>query len=115
MIKRVLQIEHENFLKSPKLSLEWIDWDNRAKGLYAELGIDPNNSKYWRTKVKPRIMKIIRGTLDSLIEKGIIIGYTEYRDDGTNNRAKAIKGFLIELPPSEKKGHARRKPGTQKP
>ncbi len=95
VIKRVFQIiNSKNRLNSNRISFEWQD-GVKTKGLYAELGIKPDNTKKWRTKTKPLIVKVVKETLMILKNSGIITDFSPYRSDGTGNHASPVAGFEI--------------------
>ena len=100
VVKRIEQIKHrkktKSNLRSDDLSYLWLDAKGEPRGLYAELGFLPDmKGKNWRTKIKPRIHKIVCSVLESLKERGSISGYEVYREGKTNNPAMPIQGFHI--------------------
>ena len=95
VIKRVAQIISKNRLHTNKVSLLWHDrTKGEEKGLLPELGYVCSKTPAWR-KQKAHIIKIIQGTLSTLVEGNAITGYKEYRADGTNNPASPLVGFEI--------------------
>lgn len=95
VIKRVAQIVKQNNLNNNKVSFLWFDrTENEERGLFPELGYKPDNTPAWR-KRKGRIINIVKGTLDTLIEGKAITQYEDYRKDGTNNPASPIIGYKI--------------------
>lgn len=100
VIKRVEQIKHRkktnSTLNSDALSYLWYGVKGEPRGLYAELGFVSDMTKEnWRTKIKPRIHKIVCEVLESLKERGSILDYEAYREGKTNNPAMPIQGFHI--------------------
>ena len=97
VVRRVLQIidrSPKSRLRNKKLSLLWENNHRILKGLFAELGYTPDTSVKWRTKVKPRIVKVVKDTLNILCDKQYI-SYHEYRADGTKNPASPVMGYEI--------------------
>ena len=95
VIKRVAQIVNKNNLKSNKISFIWYDKNtDDERGLFPELGYVPDNTKKWRDK-KQKINKVVKLTLLSLKDRGIIEEFEEYREDGTKNPVSPIKGYKI--------------------
>lgn len=102
VIKRVAQIVNKNNLMSNKISFIWYDKDtNDERGLFSELGYMPDNTKKWRDK-KQKINKVVKLTLLSLKDRGIIEEFEEYREDGTKNPVSPIKGYKIVWDTKEK-------------
>ena len=96
VIKRVIQIVKSNRLRSDKLSFYWSKTDSAGNevtgGLFPELGYDIFSLS--RDK-KKKITRIIRGTLDRLMELNVISGYDEYRKDNSNKKNDPIMGFVV--------------------
>ena len=98
VIKRIKQIIREsNKLNSRKISFEWIDSNGETRGMYAELGLEPDHSEKWKKKTKPSINKIVRNTLKFLEEQNVICNYEAYRAHGTKNPASQVMGYEIVL------------------
>ncbi len=95
VIKRVAQIVQGSNLNNNKVSFLWFDKStNQERGVFPELGYTPDSSPAWRKK-KARIIKIVCGTLETLVEGNAIIKYEEYRKDGTNNPTSPIMGYKV--------------------
>ena len=97
VVRRVLQIldrSHKSSLRSNKLSLFWENKHGIIKGLFTELGYEPDTSVNWRTKVKPKILKVVKDTLTIFCDKKYL-SYHEYRADGTKNPASPVMGYEI--------------------
>lgn len=95
VIKRVAQIVKRNSLSNNKVSFLWFDrTENEERGLFPELGYKPDSTPAWRKK-KARIIEIVKGTLDTLVEGKAITKYEDYREDGTNNPTSPIIGYKI--------------------
>ena len=95
VIKRVAQIVKRNSLNNNKVSFLWFDrTENEERGLFPELGYKPDSTPAWRKK-KARIIEIVKGTLDTLVEGKAITKYEDYREDGTNNPTSPIIGYKI--------------------
>ena len=96
VIKRVAQIVKNNKLNSNKISFLWYDKsDGEQRGLLPELGYENYKSEHFRKKVKPKINKIVKGTLQSLKDASAITDFEEYREDGTKNPTSPIAGYKI--------------------
>lgn len=97
VVRRVLQIlarSPKSRLRSNRLSLLWENNHGILKGLFAELGYEPDTSVQWRTKIKPRIVRVVEDTLMILRDKKYL-SYHEYRADGTKNPASPVMGYEI--------------------
>ncbi len=103
VIKRVAQIVKRNNIKTNKISFLWYDKnEGEERGLFPELGYlkyQNEDPEHFRVKIKPKINKIVKGTLESLKQANAITKYEEYREDGTNNPASAIIGYKIYYDP----------------
>ena len=101
VINRVMQIvDEKKRFNSDRLSFYWEEHtgkESKSKGLFAELGYCPDDSNYWK-KVKSRINKTVIASLERLKILAVIKAYTPYREDGTNNPASPIKGYIISKP-----------------
>ncbi|WP_022769407.1 hypothetical protein [Butyrivibrio sp. NC2007] len=98
VLKRIAQMKSsKNNLSSCKISLLWYDQKHNPKGLYTELGYTPDVTDKWRTKTKPMITRIVKGTLSYLTEIGYIKGFSAYRQDGNNNPSSPIMGYEVIL------------------
>ncbi len=96
VIKRVAQIIKSNNLRSNKVSFLWFDrTENEQRGLFPELGYTDDGSDHFRKKIKPRINKIVKGTLEILKEGNAITDFEEYREGDSNNPALPIAGYKI--------------------
>ena len=96
VIKRVAQIIKSNKLKSNKVSFLWFDrTEKEERGLFPELGYTNVESDNFRRKVKPRIIKIVKGTLEILKEGNAITDFEEYREGDSKNPALPIRGYKI--------------------
>ena len=105
VIKRVAQIINpKNRIKSNKISFHWDD-HGRMKGLFPELGYEMTGDSRWRS-VKKRVRRIVELTLQSLQDREVITGFKEYREDGTNNPASPVSGYMVfyDSPPRLRKG-----------
>ena len=103
--KRVAQIVNpKNKIRSNKVSFCWSD-HGRMKGLFPELGYEMTGDSRWRS-VKKRVRRIVELTLQSLQDREVITGFKEYREDGTNNPASPVSGYMVfyDSPPRLRKG-----------
>ncbi len=96
VIKRVAQIKSNNKLSNNKISFEWSDKDG-THGLYVELGYSPDKSKSWRTKIKPKIVNVVKETLNALLSQGVIKGFNEYRNGKSRNPAEPVMGYEVSI------------------
>lgn len=94
VIKRVAQIINpKNKIKSNKISFYWND-NGKMKGLFPELGYVITGDSRWRS-LKRRVRRMVECTLKLLQEYEVITGYREYREDGTNNPASPVSGYIV--------------------
>ena len=95
IVRRVAQIVADNGLNSNRISLQWYDkTQQRIRGLLPELGYNLGSSPADRKK-KARIVKIITGTLETLITQEYIAGYKIYRKGNSTNPSVPVSGFVI--------------------
>lgn len=78
----------------------------KRQGLFQQLGLMPDltgldadaaNKKLdqWRKKQKPMYMKIIKGTLENLKRRYVILDYEEYREGGSKSLRDPVVAFDI--------------------
>jgi hypothetical protein len=113
VIWRVIGIRSDNRLSSDKIAFEWRAGGQEG-GLYVELGFDTIIStvtpEKWRTKIKPRIVKIVSGTLQHMVDVGYIGGFKPYRAEGSHSRRAPVMGYTID---AKKAGRENEKSGTR--
>ena len=109
VIKRVAQITSNNKLTNDKLSLLWYEKTGEARGLIPELGYKPDGTAVWRRK-KLKIMEIVKGTLQTLVDSGAIDSFEEYKGNGTNGTNLAIMGYEIKYHKIENMVEKKKKP-----
>lgn len=105
VIRRVAQIINpRNRIKSNKIAFYWDD-HGCMKGLFPELGYKMTGDSRWRS-IKKRVRRIVELTLQSLQGHKVITDYREYREDGTNNPASPVQGFMVfyDSPSRSRKG-----------
>lgn len=88
--------------------------DEPERGLFPELGYDPTGDRivdengqplsdeeklvyaeHFRKKVKPKIKKVVEGTLETLVENDIISGFSPYKENGSKKNSVGIAGYEI--------------------
>ncbi len=94
VIKRILLIKSKNKLDSNKLSLYWRDSAGKMGGLFASLDYEPIQTRQWAKK-KENLLYVVKGTLQSLVDKGLIRGFEPYRKDDSTNPSVPITGYRI--------------------
>ena len=96
-IQRTIQIKSNNKLRSTNISFYWQNNKGCEGGLYMALGFSKDTiaSDNWRKKIKPRLTRALKTTLDYLVTSRVIAGYDGYRRGGSNSPALPV---TIKLP-----------------